>query len=64
MARAVFDRFPGWWQVREIATNLPAQAFWRAIIGRYTGGRFEERAYDDERWHGLAQFFDNGASAG
>lgn len=64
MARAVFDRFPGRWQVREVAANLPAQAFWRAIIGRYTDGRYEERSYNDERWRGLAQFFNNGDSAG
>lgn len=59
MARAVFDRFPGRWEVREIAANLPAQAFWRAIIGRYTGGRFEERAWDNDAWRGTVQFFDS-----
>jgi predicted acetyltransferase len=59
MARAIFDRFPGCWEVREIANNVPAQAFWRTIIGRYTGGRFEERAWDDERWRGAVQFFDS-----
>jgi predicted acetyltransferase len=59
MARAAFARFPSRWQVRQIAANLPAQAFWRAIIGRYTGGQHEERAYDDERFRGIAQFFDN-----
>lgn len=59
LARAIFDRFPGRWEVREIANNLPAQAFWRAIIGRYTGGRFEERRWDDETWRGPVQFFDS-----
>lgn len=59
LARAVFDRFPGRWEVREIANNLPAQAFWRASIGRYTGGRFEERTWDDEKWRGPVQFFDS-----
>jgi predicted acetyltransferase len=59
MARAIFDRFPGRWEVRVHAKNLPAQAFWRMIIGRYTGGRFEERAWDDEKWRGPVQFFDS-----
>jgi predicted acetyltransferase len=59
LARAVFDRFPGRWEVREIANNLPAQAFWCTIIGRYTGGRFEERTWDDETWRGPVQFFDS-----
>lgn len=38
----LFDAYPGKWEVGEIPTNLPAQAFWRKIIGRYTGGQFEE----------------------
>lgn len=63
MARAIFDRFPGRWEVREIAANLPAQAFWRRIIGRYTASRFEEQTFDDERWHGVVQFFDSSVRA-
>jgi predicted acetyltransferase len=59
MARAMFDRYPGRWEVREIARNLPGQAFWRTIIARYTGSRFEERAFDEERWRGPVQFFDS-----
>jgi predicted acetyltransferase len=31
-ARDLFNRFPGPWNVREIATNAPAQAFWRRVI--------------------------------
>jgi predicted acetyltransferase len=31
-ARAVFARFPGAWQVRQLAENAPATAFWRAAI--------------------------------
>ena len=43
MARAVFDRFPGRWQVLEIARNPAAQTFWRRLIGDYVGGRYTER---------------------
>jgi predicted acetyltransferase len=31
-ARDVFARFPGAWQVRQLRTNEPAQAFWRRTI--------------------------------
>ena len=44
-ARQVFDRFPGPWEVAQMASNTDAQAFWRAVIGRYTGGRFEDFAW-------------------
>jgi predicted acetyltransferase len=43
----LFDLFPGEWQISELATNYPAQAFWRKIIGRYTGGAFEETVMED-----------------
>ena len=42
-ARSVFGRFPGRWQVLQIRANLPAQRFWRRVIGDYTGGRYRER---------------------
>jgi predicted acetyltransferase len=41
-ARKLFDRFPGEWWVMQEAENLPAQAFWRRLIGDYTGGMYEE----------------------
>lgn len=47
VAVQLFDRYPGVWEVSEIAQNRPAQAFWRKIIGRYTGGKFEEETFDD-----------------
>jgi predicted acetyltransferase len=59
MARAIFDRFPGRWEVRVMADNVSAQAFWRKTVSRYTGGRFEERVWDDDRWAGIVQFFDS-----
>ena len=57
MATQLFRRFPGRWQVREMQENLPAQAFWRTIIRRYTGGRFDEIRVDDDRWRGPVQYF-------
>ena len=57
--RWLFDRFPGRWEVRQKAENSRAIAFWRRVIDRYTGGRFEEEVLADERWHGPVQRFDN-----
>jgi len=41
-AIALFEKFRGDWEVREIPANVPAQAFWRRIIGDYTRGAFTE----------------------
>jgi predicted acetyltransferase len=57
-ARQLFDRFPGRWEVRELAENAPAIAFWRRVIDGYTGGRYREVMLDDDRWRGPAQLFD------
>jgi predicted acetyltransferase len=58
-AFAVFDRFPGHWEVSQIAENSPAQQFWRRIIAQYTHGRYQEVLLDNETWHGPVQIFDN-----
>jgi predicted acetyltransferase len=63
MAHTIFDRLGGAWEVREMANNAPAQAFWRRIIGEYTDGRYSERAYDDDRWRGPVQSFDTNKTA-
>jgi predicted acetyltransferase len=41
-ARLLFDRHPGLWEVREMPSNTPAQAFWRRIIAEYTQGNFTD----------------------
>lgn len=56
-ARAVFDRFPGGWHVLEIPENVPAQRFWRRVIGAYTGGRYTEFR---NRYGDLVQVFETG----
>jgi len=64
-ATQLFDQFPGPWWVGEHADNHPAQAFWRAVIGRYTGGAYQEETWcepDAER--GVAQRFDSQPGAG
>ncbi len=42
LAYAMFDRFAGQWVVREMLSNVGAQAFWRRIIGDYTKGDFRD----------------------
>jgi predicted acetyltransferase len=58
-ATRVFDMFPGRWEVIQLAKNVEAQAFWRAVIGRYTGERFEDVEHPDHDWAGRVQFFDS-----
>ncbi len=60
VARQVFERFPGRWEVAQVPENTAAQAFWRKVIGEYTGGRYEEHVLDSERWKGPVQVFENG----
>lgn len=42
MAHFVFDTVKGFWQIAQIMNNTPAQAFWRATIGSYTGGYYTD----------------------
>jgi predicted acetyltransferase len=41
-ARLIFNRFAGVWEVTEFLYNKPAVAFWRSIVGEYTGGKYRE----------------------
>ncbi|HXU44759.1 MAG TPA: GNAT family N-acetyltransferase [Thermoanaerobaculia bacterium] len=63
VARDIWRRFPGVWEVRVMASNEPASAFWRAAVARFTGGRAEEKHVETlgKRWHVFS--FDSGASA-
>ena len=58
-ARSLFDRFRGPWEVRQKTENLPATAFWRQTLARYTHGKFDEVVWDDARWRGPVQSFDS-----
>lgn len=61
VATQLFDAIGGAWEVGQVPTNVGAQAFWRTVIGRYTGGDFEEFELDDERWRGPVQYFRAGS---
>ena len=41
-AHALFAMFPGVWEVSELPLNARAVAFWRSVIGEFTGGAYAE----------------------
>jgi predicted acetyltransferase len=60
-ATMLFDMMSGPWEVAQLASNLPAQEFWRGVIARYTDGHFTDIEADHEysgwRWRGRVQHF-------
>ncbi len=50
LAFAIFDLFPGPWQVRQIPTATEAIAFWRTTIHEYTKGNYTEDQVSDAHW--------------
>lgn len=42
VAFQMYDTYRGYWETAAIGPNVPAQHFWRRVIGDYTDGRFEE----------------------
>ena len=54
-----FDLFRGKWEIRELNDNVPAQDFWRKVIGEYTNGNFKEIVLNNKDWQGPVQVFDN-----
>ncbi|OPA73855.1 GNAT family N-acetyltransferase [Paenibacillus selenitireducens] len=55
VAHELFNKFPGLWKVGQIETNIPAQAFWRKTIARYTNGNYSE--IREAHWDGPIQTF-------
>jgi predicted acetyltransferase len=52
VAREVWRRFPGTWEVRVLERNAPALAFWAAAIRNFTGSPAEPAAVEiqGKRW--------------
>lgn len=48
----ILKLLPGRWEVRVIAANIPAQAFWRAAIAAATRGVFREDVFANDDWRG------------
>ena len=57
VACQVFDRHPGRWQVGQMPGNAVAQAFWRRVVGDYSGGRYDEHRLTEGAWQGTLQCF-------
>ncbi len=57
LATQVFAALPGQWEVGQMANNLAAQAFWRAVIDRTTKGQFKEHSLTEGWWQGKVQTF-------
>lgn len=49
-AMALFDLFPGRWEVKQIDGAEYATRFWQKVIGEYTDGNFHEDVYQDAYW--------------
>ena len=61
MARLIFDRFPGRWEISQLPDHVASHLFWRGIIGQYTQGQYEEKTLDLGDWQQPVQYFDNSA---
>jgi predicted acetyltransferase len=59
LARAAFAALPGRWEVGQMPLNSAAQAFWRKVINRYTGGTFKEHELRSGWWQGVVQVFES-----
>ncbi len=64
LAQHVLQSHPGPWEVGQMEANLPAQAFWRRVIGQITGGAFVELKVTQGWWLGVVQQFDIPARPG
>lgn len=56
-AHSLFARFPGPWEIAAPANNPPAQSFWRAVVDRFTRGRYTERWLHTNDFRGNIQTF-------
>ena len=64
LAHSVFAALLGRWEVGQMPENLPAQAFWREVIRKYTGGRFKEHEARAGRWQGVVELLDSSSDVG
>lgn len=59
LARAALAGLPGRWEVGQMPQNGAAQAFWRKVIGEFTGGRYREQEVRTVEWQGIVQIFES-----
>jgi predicted acetyltransferase len=57
LARFIFERHPGAWEVGQTPANLAAQAFWRRVVAEVTDGKYVEVQVTEGWWRGVVQPF-------
>ena len=63
LAAHVFQCHPGPWEVGQMPTNFPAQAFWRRVISSITEGSYTEVLITEGWWKGVVQQFSYATAA-
>lgn len=58
LAAHVLHSHPGPWEVGQMTRNLPAQAFWRRVLGPLCGGHLVETRVTQGWWQGVVQAFE------
>lgn len=58
LAGHVLRSHPGPWEIGQMTLNLPAQAFWRRVVGQLCGGHHVETRVTQGWWQGVVQAFD------
>ena len=53
VAKEVFNKHKGMWEVLQIPTNIRAQKFWKSVIDEYTNGAYEECGSINDQWIGF-----------
>ena len=53
VAKRIWQRFPGAWEIRVIESNQPARAFWRSAVERFAGAGVQEDyvTLDGKQWN-------------
>jgi len=59
LAKSVLAALPGRWEIGQMPHNKTAQAFWRAVVGEYTGGRYKEHEVVTGWWQGVIQVLES-----
>ena len=59
VAKQIFEKCIGNWEVLQHGNNDPSKAFWKKVIEEYTNGDFELLDVQTENWIGQGYIFNN-----
>lgn len=57
VAKMLFDRHPGCWEICYWKNNVPASLFWRNVVAEYTNGQYQ--SCGTESGHDMGFTFEN-----